>query len=163
MSWFGVLLGVIGTALTAFVVVAIYLLDPLDFITVPLQELYDAPNHDPMYGLTAGWAVLAVASVWGVAVLEGRLARRRTEEMRRGRWPLRAFGAAALLGGVTVSSLVPGLPIGLGFITDAEFGGYFTGDGSGLMTGVWAAGLVAATLGLLGLATTKVLVSARPR
>jgi hypothetical protein len=156
MTAFGILLGLIGTILTAFITFVIYVLDPIGFITVPLSELYAAPDHEPMYPLTAGWAIVALASVWGFAFVEARRTRSTASAGRRA-WLLRTFGGVTLLGAIALSSLVPGFPIGLGFITDAETGGYFTGDGSGLMTTVWAAGAIAAVVGLLGLAATRIL------
>jgi hypothetical protein len=160
MTAFGILLGLIGTILTAFITFVIYVLDPIGFITVPLSELYAAPDHEPMYPLTAGWAIVALASVWGFAFVEARRTRSTASAGRRA-WLLRIFGAVALLGGVALSSVVPGFPVGLGFITDAERGGYFTGDGSGLMTAVWMTGAIAAAAGLIGLATTHLLRAQR--
>jgi hypothetical protein len=132
MTRFGILLGVGCTLLVRVVLLLIYVVDPLLTITPDLNRLYSAPDSQPLYPIAFGWAILTLAVVWGACLLESIQYR---TGFPRGALQIltRLAGALALIGGICVTSFGPSFSIGLGFILDAEDGGFYEGGGPELL------------------------------
>ncbi len=114
---------VIGTVLlVAWSVLLVYVIDPAQRITPDLDRLYAAPGHQPLWWLSIGWAVAAILTsmafaIWGIT--------------RTRSWVTNAGLAILALGGAAASSLLPAFVIGLGFMIDAENGGFYAGWSGG--------------------------------
>lgn len=146
MTRSGAGLATASTLLVAVLLVVIYVIDPILTITPDLQRLYGAPDHQSMWQLATVWAITAIGGA--LALAQWGISAKQTTVTNAG-------VALLTLGGACASSFLVSFPIGLGFIIDAENGGYYSG-GTGALA---PAGTVAIVGSCAVLASAVVLVA----
>lgn len=149
----------VGAVVIAGVAVTLLAVDPAQTVTSDLPRLYAQMGASAMgfVGTALAWAAAALWALRaGAAHLRGAGA---------GGWSgvAAAGGAAALLGAIVLSSVVPGILMGVAAYTQAEDGGFAppTGSLGPVLAAVWTAGLALLAVGALLAAVRRLTAPSR--